>query len=181
MLPASTLTRLSIRKQVRRCAALARPSASNELGKSSICKCRFLCLDSIQSTPSISHPAPGGENFPSPPLSLWGLQLEVRATLSRPSITVVSEPRAVATGSYAQLSIKLISSKPSPRPSPKGRGSSKHAPQFMQHRQIFILALLRLLRIAPESARHAAAVKRQFARQLITAHPGAPHGKALVH
>src|SRR5438128_610932 len=151
MLPASTLTRLSIRKQVRRCAALARPSASNELGKSSICKCRFLCLDSIQSTPSISHPAPVGENFPSP-LSLRGLQLEVRATLSRPSISVVSEPRAVATGSYAQLSIKLISSKPSPRSSPKGRGSSKRTPQLMQHRQIFILALLRLLRIAPESA-----------------------------
>src|SRR5437016_14477284 len=55
MLPASTLTRLSIRKQVRRCAALARPSASNELGKSSICKGRFLCLESVQSAPSISH------------------------------------------------------------------------------------------------------------------------------
>src|SRR2546425_10526857 len=50
----------------------------------------------------------------------------------------------------------------------------------MQHRQIFILALLRLLRIAPESARHTAAVERQFARKLITAHPRAPHGKALL-
>src|SRR5437899_942681 len=55
ILPASTLTRLSIRKQVKRCAALARPSASNELGKSSICKGRFLCLESVQSAPSISH------------------------------------------------------------------------------------------------------------------------------
>src|SRR6266567_8937426 len=35
------------------------------------------------------------------------VQLEVRATLRRPSISVVSEPRAVATGSYAQLSKKL--------------------------------------------------------------------------
>src|SRR2546428_4644508 len=66
MLPASTLTRLSIRKQVRRCAALACPSTSNELGKSSICKGRLLGSDSVQSAPSISHPAPGGENFPSP-------------------------------------------------------------------------------------------------------------------
>ncbi len=49
------MTRLSIRKQVRRCAGLARPPASNELGKSSICKCRFLCLDSVQNAPSISH------------------------------------------------------------------------------------------------------------------------------
>src|SRR5205807_6535736 len=65
MLPASTLTRLSIRKQVRRCAKLARPSASNELGKSSICKCRLLGSDLVQSAPSISHPAPGGENFSS--------------------------------------------------------------------------------------------------------------------
>jgi len=37
----------------------------------------------------------------------WWVQLEVRATLQRPSIRVVSEPRAVATGSYAQLSKKL--------------------------------------------------------------------------
>src|SRR5437016_13247034 len=106
MLPASTLTRLSIRKQVRRCAALARPSASNELGKSSICKGRFLCLESVQSAPSISHNHAWGENFPSP--SPLGVQLEVRATLPQLSISVVSEPRAVATGSYAQLQINLI-------------------------------------------------------------------------
>ncbi len=34
MLPASTVTRSSIRKQVNRCAEVARPLASNELGKS---------------------------------------------------------------------------------------------------------------------------------------------------
>jgi len=37
-----------------------------------------------------------------------GVQLEVRAALWRPSISVVSEPRAVATGSYAQLSKSLF-------------------------------------------------------------------------
>src|SRR5438128_11981924 len=35
------------------------------------------------------------------------VRLEVRLTLRRPSISVVSEPRAVATGSCAQLSKKL--------------------------------------------------------------------------
>ena len=50
------------------------------------------------------------------------VRLEVRPTLRRPSISVVSEPRAVATGSYAQLSKKLhfasycvIRSHPPPR------------------------------------------------------------------
>ncbi len=37
-LPASTVTQLSRMKQVRRCAAFALPSASNELGKSWIFK-----------------------------------------------------------------------------------------------------------------------------------------------
>ena len=34
-----------------------------------------------------------------------GVQLKMRAALPGASISIVSEPRAVATGSYAQLSI----------------------------------------------------------------------------
>src|SRR5207245_7069274 len=90
--------------------------------------------------------------------------------------------------SYSYRSTRLMgkinlstASKPSRRPSRKWGGRSRHTPQLMQQRQIFILALLRLLRIAPESARHAAAMKRQLARKLIAAHPGAPHGKTLTH
>src|SRR5437588_1016635 len=121
MLPASTVTRLSIRKQVRRCAALARPSASNELGKSSICKGRFLCLDSVQSAPSISQNHAGGENFPSP--SRYGVQLEVRATLSRPSISVLTRLVATLAFNYTlrwemakQTGVLHLCPYPGPRP-----------------------------------------------------------------
>src|SRR5947209_5952189 len=38
-------------------------------------------------------------------LFVQGVQLKMRAALPGPSISIVSEPRAVATGSYAQLSI----------------------------------------------------------------------------
>src|SRR5947209_15378694 len=190
MLPASTLTRLSIRKQVRRCAKLARPSASNELGKSSICKCRLLGSDLVQSAPSISHPAPGGENFSSPSPVGGAIRSEsyanaainqrrvrtasgsdriLRATQDKPNFTsyyvIQSLPVAVLTRLVATLAFNYTPRwekaklsgrphlKPSSRPSPKGSRKSKHAPQLMQHRQIFILALLRLLRIAPDSAR----------------------------
>ena len=63
ILPASTVTRLSIRKQVRRCGAFALPLSSNELGKSWICKYRVKKVWAVQSAPSISDSQSSATSF----------------------------------------------------------------------------------------------------------------------
>src|SRR5712691_4675001 len=60
----------------------------------------------------------------------------------------------------------------------RSRDISKLPPQVLQHLQILVLSRLRRLRIASKAARHATAMKSQFAGNLVAAHSGAPRRKA---